>query len=69
MGVLECFWAGETARRRTDTDIFPLGQSRLDERERASEAYIRIRGLHVVRPVLLVSVDRRKYILATRCED
>jgi hypothetical protein len=42
MGVLECFWAGETARdrRKTDTGIFSLGQSRPNERERASGAYM-----------------------------
>jgi hypothetical protein len=42
MGVLECFWASETARdcRKTDTDIFPLGHSRPDGREWASGAYM-----------------------------
>jgi hypothetical protein len=42
MGVLGCLWAGETARdrRKTDTGIFSLGKSRLNEREQALGAYM-----------------------------
>jgi hypothetical protein len=45
MDVLECLWAGKTARDcpKTDTGTFSLGQLRLNGRERASGAYM-LRG-------------------------